>query len=242
MRREIWLCDDNYAMRQVLEAQLRKLAKENSDTFDIRCFSNGEDLLEAYTPDIRILLLDIEMGKDGLTGIETARRLRQISEDFFLIFITSHPEFALEGYEVHAFSYIQKPLVYGQLKRNMNLLFRKLDSQTAGDRSITIQDKSSSDVYRVDRILYCEVFRHDTRVVSLHGEHTYRVSLSSVEEKLQDVPYFYKCHKSYLVNLKYIARINGLEIVMRNGDTVPLSRHRKPDFMAYFARFTGGIL
>lgn len=72
-------------------------------------FSSGEDFLGAFTPGkYDLIFLDIYM--DGITGMETAKRIRQTDHDCRIIFITTSPEFAVESYNVNASFYLLKPI------------------------------------------------------------------------------------------------------------------------------------
>ena len=72
-------------------------------------FSSGEDFLGAFTPGkYDLIFLDIYM--DGITGMETAKRIRQTDHDCRIIFITISPEFAVESYNVNASFYLLKPI------------------------------------------------------------------------------------------------------------------------------------
>ena len=72
-------------------------------------FSSGEAFLDTFTAGkYHLIFLDIYM--DGITGMETAKRIRQTDHDCRIIFITTSPEFAVESYNVNASFYLLKPI------------------------------------------------------------------------------------------------------------------------------------
>ncbi len=95
-------------------------------------FSSGEDFLGAFTPGkYDLIFLDIYM--DGITGMETAKRIRQTDHDCRIIFITISPEFAVESYNVNASFYLLKPI------GKDGGFFRPRPVRTSGGRTVQIR-------------------------------------------------------------------------------------------------------
>ena len=106
---KIAICDDDWHMQQTLRLFIDQTYQDLDMLVD--GFTSGEALLAAVqkqSQPYQLILLDIEMR--GIDGIETAKRLRKLLPDCYIIFITSHDEFALTGYEVAAFRYLVKPV------------------------------------------------------------------------------------------------------------------------------------
>ena len=108
----IAVCDDEELFRIEFKNVLDK-ALVNVD-YDIDTFSGGSSLYEAFLKSpFDLVFLDIEM--PGIDGITLAKRLRAISENVHIVFLTSHIEYALEGYEVNALRYLVKPVDMNKL-------------------------------------------------------------------------------------------------------------------------------
>ena len=125
---KIAICDDDWHMQQTL----RTFIDETYQDLDMLVdgFTSGEALLAAIgkqTQPYELILLDIEM--TGMDGIETAKRVRRVLPDCYIIFITSHDEFALTGYEVQAFRYLVKPFRPEKLREAISAVREALADQ-----------------------------------------------------------------------------------------------------------------
>lgn len=234
MLRKIVLCDDESTVHRQLIGYLRQLESECGDEFETVHFSSGEELLAHLPNDTQLLLLDIQMG--GMDGIEAARKIRERRRDLIIILVTNLIDHALQGYEIHAFSFLCKPVMYGDFCRSV------LDALSLFDKNrpatILLPTDTGAEIITADDILYVEVFHHTTSFTLRGGRQEFRVSLSDVEQKLSDRDFF-RCHKSYLVNFRHIRKINAASLTMSNGDTVPLSKYRRKEFMSAYSFFAG---
>ena len=217
---KIAVCDDEpVALKQIEQLQ-----------FSIFFFSDTEDLLAHMPRDIHLLLLDIRM--PGSTGIETARKLRKEGLDFYLFFITSNTQYALEGYSVHAYAFLSKPLQYTHLKTHLLEVAARI--QKSKPTLVRLKDGFSSHVIDFAEVVYIEVFGHTSVIVFERGPSlNLKISLEELEKIATDHSFF-RCHKSYLINLRKIKSIRPAEIIMSNGSVIPLSRNRKQDFLLAF--------
>ncbi|MCR5229826.1 MAG: LytTR family DNA-binding domain-containing protein [Solobacterium sp.] len=233
----IAVCDDDKIVLQQMEQYLNTISGELGADFSVFYFSSGEEVLDSLPASTDVLFLDIQMG--GMNGMETARRLRERFENLYLIFITGNIEFALEGYSVHAFSFLPKPVNYHSLMKIMKEIVSR--RKAVNEPAITLTAGAVTDVIRCSSILYIEVLHHDIFVVSKQGRKQYRLSLSEVERKLEGM-HFFRCHKSYLINLAQIASASSTEIIMSNNDRVPVSKYRAREFLDAFAAYAGDMI
>ena len=234
---KIIVCDDEPTACALVEKHLRQIADELQEEFRISCFSGAEELL-AGPVDADILLLDIQMGE--MSGMDAARQLRAAGNDVLIIFITSMTQYAIEGYEVHAFGFLPKPIQYAVLKiRISDALFQLKRKQGS---MVQIQTTSGTYPVRTSEILYFESYGHDIHVVSKTSSYD-RASATMQKYEEQFRPYhFFRCHKSYLINLAQIKAIHTDYVLMNNGASVPISKYRKRDLNNAFAAYQGGLL
>lgn len=236
MKIKIAICDDEpQALRQV-DTYLRKFESETSLTLDTYFFSDSSELVRSVPRDINILLLDIAMGE--MSGIEAARQLRKENTDFFLFFITSNTQFALEGYSVHAYAFLEKPLLYDQLKVHLLDAISKIKKTNAP--AIKIKTTNALLVVPCTDIVFFEVYGHVSVVVLQNGNRiTSNTPLGEFEKNLR-LHSFFRCHKSYLINLRSIYAIRDTDVVMVDGSVVPVSRNRRTAFLLAFHEAIGG--
>ncbi len=237
MNRRIAVCDDEWDARQQLCLYLKRLQQESGDRYEIFYFSSAEALLAEMPRDVHVILLDIQM--EQTSGIDAARSLRAEGLDAHLIFITNNPAYALEGYDVHAYAYLRKPLLYEALKRHLTDAFAQIDQRSGG--ILSIPTPSGVDIIRCSDLIYVEVLRHQTTFVTVCGSSDYICSLHAVEEKIGRYGFF-RCHKSYLINLRMIVRVTADNVIMAGDHAVPLSKYRRKALLEQIAGFIGAQL
>ena len=234
---KIAICDDEEEFCRQTEVLIGQLGEKLGEKFVVEIFRSAEEMLQRMSADTDILLLDIKMG--DMSGIDAARVIRRSNEDLCIIFITSMTEYAMEGYEVHAFGFIKKPVSYAPLERNLREAVKRLEF-TKND-TVAISDKNGTLTLRSSNIIYIEAFRHDVELVTTQGRISTSKTLSELEEVFTEKGFF-RTHKSYLVNLRHIRTIDGSSLSMSDGSTVLLSKHRKKQFMESFIEFSGGLI
>jgi Response regulator of the LytR/AlgR family len=235
--RRIVICDDEEYTCQTIRDYLNRYQSEKGEAFSVRAFASGEELLRDMPRDTDILLLDIKMCE--ISGMEAARILRARHAEVCIIFITTMVQYALEGYEVHAFGFLKKPIVYEQFSRQMTEALHSLSFK----EDFCISFRSGTETVRVSAsdIYYIEAFGHNINVVTKTKNEKTDMSLSEFEAHLKTHGFF-RCHKSYLVNHKYISRIEQDKLRIFNGDEVLISRHRRKEFLDDFTRYIGDRL
>ncbi len=232
---KVLVCDDEQACRDSILEMLRRYEKESGEAIDVTVCRSGEELMQRFSPAFDLLLLDIQM--KTLSGMNAARAIRQNGSDVQIIFITAMAEYAIEGYEVHAFGFLKKPVHYRQLAWQLEDVFSMIRKKRGA--SIVVQDGNVIKAYKSDEISWIEVLGHD---VSLHlkdgSGHRCNTPLAKLEETLSGSGFF-RIHKSYLVNMQELRSINQTTVSMLDGSELPLSKHRKQDLIYAFAEFKG---
>jgi len=179
-----------------------------------------------------VIFLDIEM--PGISGIELIRR--KITDTALPVFISSHPEFALESYELEAFDYLLKPV---SSERFARCAFRLRDFFQMRTKSYAFdsgQDenfiivKQGYDKYKiaVQDILYLEAMRDYTRIATAEKQYLVLTTLSGIIEKLPpDI--FIRIHRSYVVNKQNIDSVLKNKIIIK-GNVLPIGKLYKSSF------------
>ena len=190
----------------------------------LRTFLSGEKLLNDEGQ-IDILFLDIQM--KGMDGLETARKLRAGQFRGFLIFITVLKEMVFQSFEVQAYDYLVKPVEEKQFEKTMERLFASM--QNAGEDSLLVQKGYEGRIIREDEIVFCEVIDRKIYLNLASGEVVnYYERIENLETKLGS--HFFRCHRSYLINLKHLKGYKNGTACMDNGKEVPVSRLRSREF------------
>lgn len=232
--RNIVICDDETNTQNLLVSYLENYNKETGEIFNITVLHSGESLINELSENTDLLFLDIKMGT--MSGMEAARVLRKKKYNVKIIFITSLTQYALEGYEVHAFGFLKKPVAYEAFKRQLSEALLSLDKMEG--HIISLNQCSSIFRININEILYMEAFKHEIQIFTLSGLQKCSTPLIKMEELVKDDPFF-RCHKSFLVHYKYIKKINKDFITMSNGTLIPLSKHRRKEFLIDFSKYAG---
>ena len=236
----IAVCDDMPLECAELARRIGKILNQSGTEFSIKYFLNGKELLKA-AESFDIIFLDIKMPE--ISGMELARQMRDNRCESIIIFITSAEEYVYEAYDVEAFHFMLKPLNDEKLKNVLKKAVVKIMGRNNEDFLIISSGHQIKKILLKD-ILYIESVG---RIVKIHCNsdvlETYK-QIGDLEQILSE-KHFFRCHKSYLLNLEYVSRFDKSEIIMENGDTVYLARKRakifKQEIISYM-KMKGGIL
>ena len=167
--------------------------------------------------DFDILLLDIEMG--GLSGLELAKKISRDNGSVQIVFITGFPDFMAEGYDVSALHYLMKPV---SKERLSSVLDRAAANLAKTEKHLKVVFDRQVSLIPLDRILYIEAQKQYVLIHTQDEEYRMKGSLAEMQVVLDER--FYKCYRSFLVNLCFVTRINSHSLVLKNGEELPISR------------------
>ena len=220
----IAICDDEKHMSDHIRAMASDFFRKKNREIQLRTFSSGEELL-SYDGQIDILFLDIQM--KGMDGIETARKLRASKFQGFLIFITVLKEMVFQSFEVQAYDYLVKPVEEKQFEKTMERLYTSM--QNASEDSLLVQKGYEGRIIREEEIVFCEIIDRKIYLNLASGEVVdYYERIENLETKLGS--HFFRCHRSYLINLKHLKGYKNGTACMDNGKEIPVSRLRSKEF------------
>ena len=215
----IAVIDDRPADRDYLAALVSRWAKDRDTAVTTVPFPSAEAFLFDYSEDrdFDILLLDIEMG--AINGVELAKTVRAENDAVQMIFITGFPDFIAEGYEVSALHYLMKPVDRDKL---FSVLDRAAANLEKAERRLRVTFERRTDYVPFSKILYLEAQKQYVRIVTEREEYRMKASLAETAAQLDE--FFFSCQRSFIVNLRYVARILPDRVVLKNGAEVPISR------------------
>ena len=220
----IAICDDEKHMSDHIRAMASDFFRKKNREIHFRIFLSGEELL-SYDGQIDILFLDIQM--KGMDGLETARKLREGQFRGFLIFITVLKEMVFQSFEVEPYDYLVKPVDEKQFGKTMERLFASM--QNNNEDSLLVQKGYEGRIIREEEIVFCEVIDRKIYLNLTSGEVVdYYERIENLESKLGS--HFFRCHRSYLINLKHLKGYKNGTACMDNGKEIPVSRLRSKEF------------
>lgn len=220
---EIAIVDDEDAARKELAALLRTyLAERSGPPVHVHLFASGEELM-ASPLSFDLVFLDIQM--PGTDGMVTAQELRQRRFAGDIVFTTVLSEYVFDAFGVEAADFLVKPIATERLAGTLDRLLAKRQSS----RQIIIRQRTGTTVVRLSEIESCEVRGRrlylqlrDGREIIFYGK------MDSFAAELDGR--FFRCHRSYLINLDCVSAIGAGQIQLCSRRKVPLSRLRETAF------------
>ena len=220
----IAICDDEKFMSDELSGLLYEFFSPQNIEIKICQFTNGSALLKSNKP-LDLIFLDIRM--NGTNGMDVARILRSRNYKGYFIFVTVMEELVFDSFEVQAFDYFVKPVNHARFHKTMERLLS--DMQNSSETNLFIQRGNEWSIIPFDDIMYCEIIN---RKIYLHLERQevidFYEKIENMEKKLDNR--FFKCHRSYIINLKYVRNYKKDTAYLCNGEEIPVSRLRNEEF------------
>ena len=209
----IVLCDDDEDVLILLEKYLREYFKTNHlGQPEYSSYTSGEKLLQEETIDgtekVDIAFLDLEM--PGLSGIHTGAKLKAKHPNIKIFIVTSYPGYLDEAMRFHVFRYLSKPIEKNRLFRNMKDALYQLSVDT---RKISIETKNRTVIRNAEDIVQVEFVERRATVVTIDGIYE-AVNPVKDWEKLLEIKCFFRPHRSFIINFKYIDSFSHNFILM----------------------------
>ncbi|NMS90998.1 response regulator transcription factor [Clostridioides difficile] len=230
------ICEDDIIQRVLLKDLISKIFNEISNQVEILEFDSGEQLLDRTLEAIDIFFLDIQM--DKLTGIDVAKEIRKRECNSEIIFITSLMDYVQDGYKVRAYRYLLKPIQPDDLKDN--ILACVSDIIKKRDNYLIVNKKGTINKVLIDEITYIEVNKKNITIHTFDSFYCMQNSIEKLEKELKMYDFF-RCHKSYLINMNHIKSISKNSVVINNED-IPVSKHRVGSLKTKLTYVLGSII
>lgn len=235
---KIAICDDENIFIDNYVKIINKIKKDYKYNIEIHTFNSGEDLIK-YTiiNEVRFELVFLDIIMKEVNGIETAKKLKEIDELTEIVFLTSSKEYALDGYDIKVFNYIIKNSKQQELKIYEAIKHCYLKTNDY----IIINNKSSIEKIEISKIVYIESAKRKIIVNTIDSQYETYEKLDNIYKKLESFG-FVKTHRSYIVNMDFIKKIEPKEIITTRGDIVLISRGNaemvKEKFISYLESLT----
>ena len=223
----IAVCDDEKCMAEKIEKMAEDFFRRKNTDISVVEYSSGEELLKSNE---RIDILFLDIGMQGMDGIETAGRLRAHGYNGFLIFITVLKEMVFRSFEVQPFDYLVKPVQEEHFEKTMERLFRSMQDRLSTEKvNLLVRKGCESNIISFEDIICCEIMDRKVYLYLVSGEVIdYYERIENLEKKLDGR--FFRCHRSYLINLNHLKSYGNNTAYMADGKEIPVSRLRSREF------------
>ena len=220
---KIAVVDDDQRMRERLPGFLGRIPGVG----EVRCFGSGEAFLDALKleekPDV--VLADIEMEEKEMDGIRLGQIIRKTCPEIRLIYLTAHPEYAMESYTLDAYQYVLKDQMEERLPRILGKIAWKLEEEEQQYRITGNSSHQEKVYYRDILVISKEKAGKYVQFVTKNQTYRERTSLEAVIRKL-DESRFIQAERGILVNVEHIQKLDGAEICLDDGERIKISRIR----------------
>lgn len=239
------IIDDESRARNVLKTLLQEECSGVSEILEASNLRDGVALIKKDAP--KIVFLDVEMPQNS--GLEILDFFKNDVIDFQIIFTTAYSQYALEAFRLSAIDYLMKPIDTEELQQALLKATESLKEKNVANKLQNLEkalqqlslNKLALEIPKGiiftshEDILYFEADGVYTKVFLKNGKSELICkTLKHFSDQLKDKPLFYKPHRSYLINLKFMNEVvkkEGLHIVMQNKKTIPIARDRKDSFL-----------
>lgn len=230
---EIVVCDDDKNDLDNAVNMLHDIFEQQDTSYKIRAFSSANELLRSRQK-IDIAVLDIAM--DEVNGIRLGRELKEKFPAVKLIYTTSYEEYCIQAInEVHAFSFLCKPLDNEKLKVQIAEVLESIPDTGTEKEFYKVKDSKNQEytsiTLKLEDILYFEYIKRSRKVEIVLAEETYEYEciFEKLVEELQQYDFAVNC-RGFLVNLSHIERCKGFSIYLDNGKEIPIAQKRIAEF------------
>lgn len=226
---KIAICDDIKPTCDEIKDIILNISKGNlSENISIDIFYSGEALIS----DIReeenlydLIFLDIELG-GKINGVEVGRIIRGEMDDYItqIVYISSKNNYDRQLFDVQPLHFLQKPIDVIKIENDI-----KLAIKISRKENKFFELKKLRNIIKVPYkdILYFESRGREIILVSCKTQYIFYNNINSLSKMLPD--FFIYPHRSYLVNYELITCFKFEELVMSNGDVIPISRNKRKE-------------
>ena len=219
----IAICDDEKEYLDNICTMLDQYTNLHEGTITADSFSSSSTLLDAIESGAHydIYLLDIYM--PGVSGMSVATELRSRGIRSPIIFLTSSTEHAVEAFGVDATHYLLKPYTQQHFFTAMDKAVQSISAHSAD--SIVLKTGGEYQHVIVANLLYCEAANNYQRLTMKDGTQLLvRMTAPELYEMLAGFGCFYRCGRSYILNLDHIKKVTASSVMLQNGMELPVPR------------------
>lgn len=228
----VFLLSSDAKTIRFLTGAVKTYSEQKYIDIDVKVFRRMRDyLLEFDKPDLIFIDDNLEMKP----SIENARVVRSKDGRAAVVLLSTNPERVFEAFSVKTHRFLTKPITQSDI-------FDALDSYRKdlfSDRVIIAKLEDAYRVFSSEEVYALIADGSHTKIMTSDELVDILTPFSRIETQLPD-EYFYKCHRSYIINLKHIARFTQEQVEMTNHAIIPISRRKRLDFHMRYSEFVKG--
>lgn len=243
---KVIIIDDERKARNLLNILISENCPKITETFEAEDLLSGIELIKKEQP--QIVFLDIEMPQHS--GLEILDFIEKDNFNFEIIFTTAYSEYAVKAFQLSAIDYLLKPIRATQVQESVEKALKNIGKSQISIKLEELKKGLISSNFNKIGLPFADGFKfvNFNEIILLEADGMYTKITTLNESKilvskplkhfvslLEKINIFYKPHRSFLINLKYIKEYikkDGGYIIMDNNETVSISKDKKEEFLA----------
>ena len=168
----------------------------------------------------------------GLSGLDTAEKVKEMGLSIPVILLTSHTEYAMQGYEVGAFRFLGKPVEQEKLHQALE----SVEKMEAEGRRLSVRVDGKDLFIPVEEILY---LKSENVYLSIQTEKERYLIRGKIKDQLFQLPeeQFFQIHRSWIINLRKVYSYDGKKVFLTEGTQIPVGRNRRESFQRMMSKW-----
>lgn len=235
------ICDDERVYLESISEKVRawSKARQHETVVMIHAFSSSEDMLQAWERGLLIdmLFMDIQIPYET-DGLKIAKMIFEKDNQIPIAFITNYAEYACDGYLVNALRYILKPVTQQAIDDCMNIAWHRW--AITQSESIRIETGRQVELVPVRHILLVESTGHHLLFTTADGRTIDARGKLADFSTLLPSGLFVQCHKSFLVNVMYVRKLQSISLLLADGKEIPVGRKYAAGVYELFRQYYQG--
>ena len=224
---KILICDDEQRYIDELKTHIEKFMQYRFVNYEIHTVNNPQEVAESNEI-YQLVFLDIQM--DNLDGISLAKILKKRNSKVAIFFVTSFNDYQDVAMDLRAFRFFEKPFNADRLYSGLEKAMEYIDESYI---DFFVYANNEQKKILTDEVIYVERGNRQVTLVTTQGNFTTRESFDEWCEILQN-SFFYRVHKSFIVNLHYVTGYKYSELFVQNNVRIPIASRRQADFHKFW--------
>lgn len=229
------VCDDEETARGIVASSFQTIFAQHGVETEVTVCGTVAELIRKQLVSISdLLILDIDM--PGMNGVSFGRKLREQKNEIDIIYVSNREDRVFDSLKVNPVGFVRKSHLLEDIPDVVEHYIHS-NQKASRSRNLIVETKERIISIPLKRILYFEGARN-CQLIHVQGQTDtlpIRRNLQDLEDELREEG-FLRIHKGYLVNFDYIRLIGETDVLLTNGERVPMSRRKVQETKAQFLK------
>lgn len=217
---KIGICDDDRMQREVMKKMCDKFFETIGMEFEAVFFSSGEEVVSFSDENLLLLFLDIEM--EGMDGISSMKHIEKMENIWRIVFVSGHEEAVFDTFGIKTLGFIRKPVEFHEFEKWLQIALKEFQA----NKTIIFETQEGKKMVPLDQILFMEAQGNYVSVYKENENFLANGNLKKWENEFIDSSII-RVHKSYLVNLAYLEKMDPKILLTKSPIEIPVGRQYK---------------